>query len=427
MMAVLFGLLVLVAACTGGDGSSDDGADGDTPEDVAIGGDDLAAPALVLSEVAADGAALFPCAGEAGTGTVEIAYVQQLPVELVGPLADAFRAVVGDYQRRCGGVAAGSLEVTVGYADGGASSDVCGIAAVDGAAIVVVDAADDTAVACLGSPDRLVWHEGGASDPTSVAGTDAPPAVRASHAVAAALAEGVIGDRSVLVVHDGSPRRANAAEAGVVATLDAASVDAEIVAIACNGVGPGSDLDGAFVVSLLPADCLADLTAEAGSAGAQVRWLVVEDDLSLAPLDGVSFDVGAFDAALAYEFAPTMVTGLPRNRAPVSRDQACVEFLDELTGAETVFPSMAFTAHARLCSTVAGLLASVHAAGDAPTPAAVLAAIPAVAPELIVSQGLRRGESIDPWLAPAVFTTIEWNADCACWSYVRGPDLAPVD
>lgn len=432
-MAVLVGLLVLAAACSGddtegsaadgdADGASDDGA----LDDVVVGGDNLEVPTLVLSEVAVDGDVLFPCAGDPGSGTVRLVYVQQLPVDVVGPLAEAFRAAVGDYQRRCGGVASGVLDVAVGYADGVPETDVCAIPQLAGAAVVVVDAADDDVVACLASPSRLVWHEGGASDPTSTAGTHAPPAVRAANAVAAALAEGVVGDRSVLVVHDGTARSLQALEAGVIAELEAASVEAVPVP-GCGGASPGPEFDGAFVITLVPADCLSDLTTAVGSLGAEVRWLVIEDDLSMAPRPDVAFDLDAFDTALAYEFAPTVTAGLPRDRAPVARDRACVAYLDEFTGNQTEFPGIAFSAHARLCSTIAGVLASLHAAGSDPTPAAVLEAIPEVAPGIILSQGQRRGASDDPWLAPALFTTVEWNADCGCWTYVRGPDLARVD
>lgn len=432
LVAVLFGLLVLVAACSGddGDGSpadgSADGANDDSrPEDVAIGGQDLEAPALVLSEVAVAGDALFPCVGDPGSGTIRVVYVQQLPSEVVGPLAEAFRAAVGDYQLRCGGVAAGALDVAVGYAEGATESDVCALPQLAGAAIVVVDSADDATAACLGSSSRLVWHEGGASDPASTAGTHAPPAVRAANAVVAALAENVVGDRPVLILDDGTSRSRQAVES-VLSKLEEASIEASST-LGCNGATPGPEFDGAFVITLAPATCVAELAAATGSLGAEVRWLVIEDDLSLAPLEGVVFDGAAFDTALAYEFAPTVTAGLPRDRAPVPRDRACVAFLDELTGHQTEFPGAAFSAHARLCSTIAGVLASLHAAGDAPTPESVLDAIPDVAPGIVLSQGQRRGASGDPWLAPPLITTVEWNADCECWTYVRGPDLVPVD
>lgn len=434
-MAVLFGLLVLVAACSGDDdgvspedGASDSAPADGAPDDVAIGGENLDAPALVLTEVVADGDALFPCAGGAGTGSVRVVYVQQLPTELVGPLAEAFRAAVGDYQRRCGGVAAGSLDIAVGYGDGAPEADVCSLPQLAGAAVVVTDAADDATAQCLASSARLFWHEGGPSDPATAAGTHAPPAIRAATAVAAAVAEGVIDDRPVVVLHDGTSRSVAAVDDGVLPQLDDASVDVEATAeLSCDDVDPDVDLDGSFVITLLPAGCLADLTAEVGAAGAEVRWLVIADDLSLAPTDDVQFDGASFDTALAYEFAPTVVAGLPRDRAPVPRDRACVAFLDELTGDGTEFPGAAFTARARLCSTIAGVLDALHAAGDTPTPGAILAAIPEVAPDLVLSQGQRRGASDDPWLAPRLFTTVEWNADCACWTYVRGPDLASVD
>lgn len=429
-MALLFGTVgsaLVLGACSGDDATPEDATDDAQPDDVVIGGDDLDAPALVLSDVAADGDALFPCVGEPGPGTLRLVYVQQLPVDHVGPLADAFRAAVGDYQRRCGGVAAGALEVEVGYAASAPGGDVCALEPVDGATVVVTDAADDETADCLAAADRLLWHEGGASDPSVAAGTDAPPAVRAANAVAAAIAEGVVGERSVVVLHDGSTRLARAVDTGVLPTLDAASVDVDITQAACDGAGSTPDLDGAFVIALVPADCLATLTASAAGLGADVRWLVIEDALSLAPLDEVQPDAAAFDTALAYEFAPTVVTGLPRDRAPVARDQACVAFLDSFTGHQTEFPGAAFTAHARLCSTIGGVIAALHAAGDDPTPATILGAVSEVAPPLVLSQGQRRGASPDPWLAPAVFTTVEWNADCACWTYVRGPDLAPVD
>ena len=368
MLGLLLGcVLVLLAACSGGDDASpeergDDGA----PEDVVIGGEDFEAPALVLSDVAVDGDALFPCDGAPGPGTVRVIYIQQRPVEVAGPLGEAFRAAVGDHQRRCGGPAAGAVEVAVGYADSAPGGDVCALEALDGAAIVVTDSTDDAAAECLASSDRLVWVEAGASDPSTMAGTEAPPAIRAATAVAAALAEGVIGDRRVVVLHDGSSRLAGAVETGVAPQLDEASVDIDNTAEACTDGDAPPDLSGAFVIALLPADCLSRVTTTAAATGADVRWLVIEDDLSLAPVDDALFDAQVFDTALAYEFAPTMLAGLPRDRAPVARDRACVAFLDEFTGNQTEFPSLQFSAHARLCSTVAGVLAVLDAAGRRP-------------------------------------------------------------
>ena len=198
-MTALLGLMVVLAACSGDDdttpaGDGGDGADAPTLSDgIATGDVDGDAPALILSDVAASGDALFPCLGDAGPGSVKLVYVQQLPVEVVGPLAEAFRGAVGDYQRRCGGVGGGAIDVAVGYRDG--EGDVCELGQLAGAVVVVTDAADDATTACLGSSSRLVWHEGGATDPSTTAGTDAPLAVRASRSVAAALAEGVVGDR----------------------------------------------------------------------------------------------------------------------------------------------------------------------------------------------------------------------------------------
>lgn len=421
------GLTVVLAACSGDDdttpaGDDDGGADAPALSD-GVGTGDGDAPALILSEVAATGDALFPCLGDAGAGSLEILYVQQLPVETVGPLAEAFRGAVGDYQRRCGGVGAGAIEVAVGYRDG--ENEVCELGQLAGAVVVVTDAADDAAAACLGSSSRLVWHEGGAADPSTTAGTSAPLAVRASRSVAAALAEGVVDDRSVVVLHDGSDRSVGAVEGGVLPRLEASSVEVETVVAACEGNGVGGDLDGRFVVTILPPPCLVQVVDAA--AGADVRWLIVEDNLSLAPVEGLAFDDSAFDSALAYEFAPTIVGGLPRDRAPVARDRACVEFLDGFTGSRTAFPSAAFTAHARLCSTIAGLIAALDAAGDDVSPDAIREAIPGSSSALVLSQGQRRGAGDDSWLAPALVTTIEWNADCDCWTYVRGPDLASVD
>ena len=211
-----------------------------------------------------------------------------------------------------------------------------------------------------------------------------------------------------------------------VVIVPSGDVDSAVV-VDCGGADSGLDLNDRFVVTLVPAPCLADLTVEAGTAGSDVRWLVVEDDLSLARSSGAVFDASAFDTALAYEFAPMVEAGLPRDRAPVSRDRACVDFLDGFTGTDTPFPSVAFTAHARLCSTIAGLIGALHAAGEDPSPDAILASVPETSTDLVLSQGQRRGLGDDPWLAPAVITTVEWNADCGCWTYVRGPDLAAVD
>ena len=431
-MTALLGLLVVLAACSGDDdpapvGGEDDGDGSPALSDgIATGDTDGDAPALILSAIDATGDALFPCVGEAGTGSVQVVYLQQLPEDLVGPLVEAFRGAVGDYQRRCGGVAAGAIEVAVGYREG--ADDVCQLGQLAGAAVVVADAADDATVDCLGSATRLVWHEGGASDPSTTAGTQAPPAVRASRSIAAALAEGVVDDRAVVVMHDGTERSVRAVEDGVLPRLEAASIETEAtVPVDCGGTITAPDLDGRFVVTLLPAPCLADVVDAAAAAGDDVRWLVIEDDLSLAPVDLLAFAESAFDTALAYEFAPTIVAGLPRDRAPVAHDLACVEFLDGFTGNDTAFPSAAFTAHARLCSTIAGLIGALHAAGTDPTPDAIREAIPTSSSAIVLSQGQRRGAGDDPWLAPALVTTIEWNADCDCWTYVRGPDLAPVD
>ena len=72
-------------------------------------------------------------------------------------------------------------------------------------------------------------------------------------------------------------------------------------------------------------------------------------------------------------------------------------------------------------------MAALDAAGDDLSPDTIREAIPTSSSALVLSQGQRRGAGDDPWLAPALVTTIEWNADCGCWTYVRGPDLASVD
>ncbi|MEM7286823.1 MAG: hypothetical protein AAF480_10770 [Actinomycetota bacterium] len=434
LLAALVVFAMVVAACSGDGGDEQADRDAADVPEASDGGEDGASAAVagqpaavVLSDFEADGDALFPCGGAAGTGVVSIAYVQVQPVEHVGPTAEAFRAAVGDYNRRCGGVAAGTLEVSVGYAGAEDPTAVCASTAVENSAVVVTDAADEATATCLASSRRLLWHEGGATDAAS-AGTAAPPSVRAADSVAAALAEDVIGDRTVVVVHDGTPRREGAADQGVLPTLEEAGLDdVALVEATCDGGSLGSDLDGSFVISLLPAPCLADLTVEAGAAGADVRWLVIGDLLSLAPVDDAVFDASAFDSALAYEFAPTATAGLPRDRAPVDRDRACVEFLDGFTGHDTAFPSAAFAAHARLCSTLGGLFGALDAADVDLSPETVRGAVPEAARDLVLSQGQRSSPDAVAWLAPRWVTTVEWNADCTCWTYVRGPDRAPVD
>ena len=430
MLAAAAALLVLLGACSGGDADPEDpdsaddaGTDGaaDGGGDDQVGTDDQSVAAVVVDDIAADGSALLPCVGVAGQGTVEVAYLQIGDPARVGPLADAFRAALADYNERCGGVAGGRLRVSVGYADG---PDGCSGPVLD-ALVVVTDAADSATVDCLAAADRAVWHESGVAPDSAdgpLVGTDAPPAVRADAAVTAAVAEGVIGSLPVVVVHDGSGRAIGAVEGGVLPALDAAGVEVlDTLEAPCGGTPLGRDLDGVLAVTVLPAACLADLTAEVAG---DVRWLVIEDRLSLAPDDAVQFDAAAFDTASAYEFASTPEQGLPRDRAPVARDRACVQWLDGFTGNETVHPSAAFTAHARLCATLAGLVASLHQAGDDPDAATVVASVADIG-EIVLAQGQPAEPGDGPWLAPRRVMTLEWNADCACWTHVGGPTTVP--
>ncbi len=428
MMAAAFGLALLVSACSGDDGAADsdspdaaDDAGGDAGTDGSGDGGveagDGAAATVLVDDVAADGAALLPCVGVAGQGTVDVAYLQVADPARVGPLADAFRGALADYNARCGGVAGGQLRVSVGYADG---ADGCSGAILD-ALVVVTDAADSATVECLSGAGRVVWHEDGASPDSAagpVVGTEAPPGERAAASITAAVTEGVIGERPVVVVHDGSGRALEAVDSGVLPALQAVGIEPlDSLVAPCGGDSLGRDLSAVFVVTVLPAACLADLTTEVGP---DVRWLVLEDRLSLAPDPELTFDPDAFDTALAYEFTSTPVLGLTRDRSPVARDRACVAWLDGFTGNETVHPSAAFSAHARLCATVAGLVAALHDAGEQPDAQAVAASVADV-DGVVLPQGQPQASNGQPWLAPRQVMTLEWNADCACWTHVGGP------
>ena len=431
VMAIAMAIAVALAACSGDDADpegsapiedtgTDTAADGGAPDVLETG--DAAAATVLVDDVAADGDALLPCVGVGGEGTVDVAYLQIGDPERVGPLADAFRGALADYNERCGGVAGGLLQVSVGFAAG---ADGCSGPVLD-ALVVVTDAADDATVDCLSSGDRAVWHEAGVGPDSAdgpLAGTDAPPAQRADAAVTAAIAEQVIGDRQVVVVHDGSARAVGAVDDGVLPALDAAGIEPFDTLVApCSGSPLGRPVGDVFLIALLPAACLADLTAEVDS---DVRWLVIEDRLSLAPDPDLTFVPDVFDSALAYEFASTPVQGLPRDRSPVARDRACVRWLDGFTGNETVHPSAAFSAHARLCGTLAGLVASLHAAGNEPQADGVVAAIADIG-EVVLAQGQPAVPGSEPWLAPRQVMTLEWNADCGCWTHVGGPETVPA-
>lgn len=421
-LAIIFSTVALVAAaCSGGDASDSEGLD--QTDGVVDGGGsaDTATTAIdaLLELVDPTGDSLFACSADGGSD----ALVVYLQADATGLNAERMRAVVGDYNRRC------STTIDVDLALIGDGQSACGELVDAAATITVSDRPSLSTVECFADSGVPLWSEAGIASLTLdgaeglLVTTDAPPDLIAQLQVRLLDAEQLLGGRSASVVYIDTPEAALIARDGFVAGLEGAGVVVSEVVVdpGCDPAAAQAAWTSAIVITVVPPECQLELAQAATSAGASPQWVVFDYRASIA--DDVDFGSVApiFDVALGYSASPAIGVGWPRVIDPHARDAACVTYLDDLLGTSTTYPSVSWHEAARFCSTAHALLQLLVAAGPGATTddlVDALASVDTVPYPRGQVGGFAPGKD---WVGPAQLFSLEWSADCDCWTHVAGP------
>lgn len=179
------------------------------------------------------------------------------------------------------------------------------------------------------------------------------------------------------------------------------------------------------MITVVPAACQLELARAATSAGASPQWVVFDYWASIADDADVDVDFASvapiFDVALGYSGSPAIGAVWPRVVDPHARDAACVTYLDDLLGTSSAYPSVSWHEAARFCSTAHALLQLLVVAGPGATTddlAGALASVDTVPYPRGQIGGFAQGKD---WVGPAQLFSLEWSADCDCWTHVAGP------
>jgi hypothetical protein len=423
-LAIILSTLALVAAaCSGGDASDSGGSD-ETDGVVDDGGSlDTTTTSIdaLLELVDPTGDSLFACSTGAGSDA-SVAYLQ---ADATGLNAEWMRAVVGEYNRRCG------TTIDVDLALIGSGQPGCDELVDAAATITVSDHPSPSTVECFADSGLPLWSEAGIGSVTLdeaegfLVTTDAPPDLMAQLQVRLLDAEQLLGSRATSIVYLDTPEAALIARDGFAAGLEDAGVVVSEVAVdaTCNSAAAQAAWTSAIVITVVPAACHLELARAATSAGASPQWVVFDYRASIADDADVDFASVApiFDVALAYSASPVIGAGWPRVADPHARDAAGVAYLDDLLGTSTAYPSVSWHEAARFCSTAHALLQLLVVAGPGATTddlADALASVDSVPYPRGQIGGFAPGKD---WVGPAQLFSLEWSADCDCWTHVAGP------
>ncbi len=417
LLTIFAALVVLAAACSGG-GSAD------PPVEPAAGSVSTPAPeadqqarapgaGIVTIPLEFDQADLLACSiGALPSSQLVVAYAEAAP-DVLGPNADRFRVLVDDYLDRCGG----DIEVRTFNL---ANVDACDQIAQLGPALTVTDAASAPDATCIaersGAP---LWHEAGLTTAlvdrlgTTVVSTDVSPDVGSAGVVTLVRDEGLLEGRSIAVVHASDESSAAVATDGLAASLP----DAELLVVDVGGCGVGAP-DAEVVFTVVSPACLSELVA--ATSGSPL-WVIIASDEMLADSSAAVLETvnEELDGALAYAVMPVNGGGWPRVLGPNPRDKACNQRLDFLLGTSTPYPSISWSAGARLCATTHAVLQALGAAGD--TPDALAGALTSITDVPLPRDLVGATTPDEPWLAGAEMFSLEWSSDCVCWNFVAGP------
>lgn len=439
------------------EGTEEEGAG---EEEAAGGGDNLA----LLTEAAAE---VFPCfEGDGGTptdsapengvtaDTIQLAYFDadlttlialNLSVDL-GPNGDRFKAIMDDYNERCGGINGRQIETTVYTHDpinGPLMDQVCTEATQENPAFII-----QTRVFPLGkdlcvteiNESQLLYETGRPQASIDRAGgrlfsVDLPEDKQAFLQTGMLAQRGVLEGATVGVIHSTADEQTDIANDGTVAGLaelgiePAAVVALQQAGVTCEGYPSAvqqmvdAGVDTVFLV--LSGSCAPGFVGEAATQAYFPQYIAVNQS-------GLGSDVGtqgmielgdAFDGAIVNMTIAQQAGGFPEEFSPAPWDQACNDFLNGQLGTSYAHPEGQFNAAVYVCSGAYAILAGLAAAGSDLTQESFQAAMETVDFVPLPRNQVGSYGPGQPWAAPPAMFTVEWQADCGCYNYVDGPTL----
>ena len=499
ILAVLFSFALVAAACGGDDDDAadepaaddagaeetpaDDGGAAETPteeeapaddagaeetpaddgatDDGATGGD-LADNLAILTEAAAEP---FPCfEGDGGTPTdsdpehgvtadeVRVAYLDadlttlialNLSVDL-GPAGDRYKAIMDDYNARCGGVNGRQIVTDIYSYDainGPVMDEVCTQVTQESPALIsqtrVFPLAKDLCITEVnesilmyetGRPQASIDRAGG-----RLFSVDLPEDKQALLQVGMLAQAGQLDGATVGVIHSTADEQTDIANDGTIAGLaeqgiePAAVIALQQAGVTCEGYPSAvqqmveAGVDTVFLV--LSGACAPGFVGEAAAQAYFPQYIAVNQS-------GLGGDVGtqgmvelgdAFDGALSHMTLAQQITGFPEEFSPAPWDQACNDYLNGLLGTDFQYGEGQWSAAVFVCSGAYATLAALAAAGSDLTQESFQAAMGTVDFVPLPRNQIGAYGADQPWAAPQAMFTVEWRADCGCYNYVDGP------
>ena len=500
ILAVLFSFALIAAACGGDDtednpAPADDGAAEETPaddgdaeetpaddgdveegaddagteeegteeegageEEGATGGDDIAR----LTEAAAE---VFPCfEGDGGTPTdsapengvtadeVRLAYLDadlttlialNLSVDL-GPSGDRYKAIMDDYNARCGGINGRQIVTDIYSYDainGPVMDEVCTQVTQENPALIsqtrvfplskdlcITEVNESMLMYETGRPQASIDRAGG-----RLFSVDLPEDKQAFLQTGMLAQAGQLDGATIGVIHSTADEQTDIANDGTVAGLAEQGIEpATVVAlqqagVTCEGYPSAvqqmvdAGVDTVFLV--LSGACAPGFVGEAATQGYFPQYIAVNQS-------GLGGDVGtqgmvelgdAFDGALSHMTIAQQVTGFPEEFSPAPWDQACNDYLNGLIGTDFQFGEGPWSASVMVCSGAYATLAAIAAAGSDLTQESFQAAMETVDFVPLPRNQIGAYGAGQPWAAPPAMFTVEWRAECGCYNYVDGP------
>ncbi len=440
----------------GDDGAADAGTDEEGAGEA--GGDNIA----LLTEAAAEP---FPCfEGDGGTPTdtdpdngvtadaIQLAYLDadlttlislNLSVDL-GPNGDRFKAIMDDYNERCGGINGRELVTTVTTHDpinGPQMDEICTQVTQEinafisqtrvyplGKDLCITEVNESLLMYETGRPQASIDRAGG-----RLFSVDLPEDKQAFLQTTLLAEQGVLEGATVGVIHSTADEQTDIANDGTIAGLaeqgiePAAVVALQQAGVTCEGYPSAvqqmvdAGVDTVFLV--LSGSCAPGFVGEAATQAYFPQYIAVNQS-------GLGSDVGtqgmielgdAFDGGIVNMTIAQQTGGFPEEFSPAPWDQACNDRLNELVGTDYAHPDGEFNAAVYVCSGAYAILAGLAAAGTELTQESFQAAMETVDFVPLPRNQVGSYGPDEPWAAPPAMFTVEWSAECGCYNYVEGP------
>lgn len=440
------------------DGGTEDetGGDTDTGSDAAAGGDDRLAAAVAEPFACLEGDGGTPTDSDPEHGVtaseVRIAYLDadlstlmamNLVVDL-GPNGDRFKAIMDDYNARCGGINGRQIVTDIYTYDainGPAMDEVCTQVTQETPALIsqtrVFPLAKDLCITEVnesllmyetGRPQSSIDRSGG-----RLYSVDLPEDKQAFRQVSMVDAMGLLDGATVGVIHSAADEQTSIALDGSVAALNELGIEPTVISLAQAGIScegypsavqqfTDAGVDTVFLV--LSGNCAPGLVGEAAAQGWFPQWIAVNQS-------GLGGDVGtqgmidlgdAFDGAISNMTLAQQRTGFPEELSPASWDVACNDYLNGLLGTDFQWGDGQWSASVFVCSGAWAIIHALNNAGSDLTQESFQAAMETVDFVPLPRDQVGAYGPGQPWAAPAEMFTVRWQADCGCYNYVAGPE-----